>query len=43
MTALAVTLLMRSGVLMWRARQMRPAYGGAADGMPSRPAWKDRV
>lgn len=43
MTALAVTLLVRSGVLMWRARQMRPAYGGAADGMPSRPAWKDSV
>lgn len=43
MTALAVTLPVRSGVLMWRARQMRPAYGGAADGMPSRPAWKDSV
>ncbi|WP_327127144.1 DUF1453 domain-containing protein [Streptomyces sp. NBC_01727] len=43
MTALAVTLLVRSGVLMWRARQMRPAYGGAAGGMPSRPAWKDSV
>ncbi|MFF0289524.1 DUF1453 domain-containing protein [Streptomyces sp. NPDC005262] len=41
MTALAVTLLVRSGVLMWRARQMRPAYGGAADGIPSRAAWKD--
>ncbi|MGW1733478.1 DUF1453 domain-containing protein [Streptomyces sp. NPDC001999] len=43
MTALAVTLLVRSGVLMWRARQMRPAYGGAADVMPSRQAWKDCV
>ncbi|MER5686289.1 DUF1453 domain-containing protein [Streptomyces sp. NPDC002205] len=43
MTALAVTLLVRSGVLTWRARQVRPAYGGAADGMPLQPAWKDRV
>ncbi|WP_405684012.1 DUF1453 domain-containing protein [Streptomyces sp. NBC_00057] len=43
MSALAVTLVVRSGVLMWRAGQMRPAYGGSADGMSSQPAWKDRV
>ncbi|MET8326870.1 hypothetical protein [Streptomyces sp. NPDC005181] len=43
MPALAVTLLVGSGVLTWRARQVRPAYGGAADAMPSQPAWKDRV
>ncbi|MGW5274779.1 DUF1453 domain-containing protein [Streptomyces sp. NPDC004044] len=43
LTALAVTLLVRGGVLTWRARQVRPAYGGAADGLPSRPGWKDRV
>ncbi|WP_327370272.1 DUF1453 domain-containing protein [Streptomyces sp. NBC_01217] len=43
LSALAVTLAVRSGVLMWRARQMRPAYGGCGDGMPSQSAWKDRV
>ncbi|MFF2406900.1 DUF1453 domain-containing protein [Streptomyces sp. NPDC058092] len=43
MSALAVTLAARSRVLMWRAGQMRPAYGGSADGMSTRPAWKDRV
>lgn len=42
MTALAVMLLVRSGVLTWRARQVRPG-AGAADGMPLQPAWKDRV
>ncbi|MEU9621193.1 MULTISPECIES: DUF1453 domain-containing protein [unclassified Streptomyces] len=43
MSALAVTLAVRSGVLMWRAGQMSPAYGGSADGMSSQSAWKDRV
>ncbi|MFD9599748.1 DUF1453 domain-containing protein [Streptomyces sp. NPDC059970] len=43
LSALAVTLAVRSGVLMWRAAQMRPAYGGSADGMSSQPARKDRV
>ncbi|MFE7352115.1 hypothetical protein ACFU8Q_02675 [Streptomyces sp. NPDC057543] len=43
MSALAVTLAVRSDVLMWRAGQMRPAYGGPADGMASQPTWKDRV
>lgn len=43
MSALAVMLAVRSGVLMWRAGQMRPAYGGFADGMASQPAWKDLV
>ncbi|GGT47423.1 DUF1453 domain-containing protein [Streptomyces atratus] len=43
LSALAVTLAVRSGVLMWRAGQMRPAYGGSADVMSSQPAWKDRV
>ncbi|MET9657457.1 DUF1453 domain-containing protein [Streptomyces sp. NPDC006510] len=43
LSALAVTLAVRGGVLMWRAGQMRPAYGGVADGMMSRPVWKDRV
>ncbi|MEU6381513.1 DUF1453 domain-containing protein [Streptomyces sp. NPDC046909] len=43
--ALAATLLVRSGILAWRARSSHPAsvrswaYG---DGMP-RPAWKERV
>ncbi|WP_326768273.1 DUF1453 domain-containing protein [Streptomyces sp. NBC_01591] len=43
LSALAVTLAVRGGVLMWRAGQMRPAYGDAADGMMPRPAWRDRV
>ncbi|MFF1648707.1 DUF1453 domain-containing protein [Streptomyces sp. NPDC058240] len=43
LSALAVTLAARGGVLMWRAGQMGPAYGGSAGGMMSRPAWKDRV
>ncbi|MFF2329076.1 MULTISPECIES: DUF1453 domain-containing protein [unclassified Streptomyces] len=43
LSALAVTLAVRGGVLMWRAGQMRPAYGGSADAMASQPAWKDRV
>jgi hypothetical protein len=43
--ALAATLLVRSGILAWRAQSplrasaQGPAYG---DGMP-RPAWKERV
>jgi hypothetical protein len=43
--ALAVTLLVRSGVLLWRAQSMGPAsaHGRAyGDGM-ARPAWKERV
>ncbi|WP_392673099.1 DUF1453 domain-containing protein [Streptomyces sp. LN785] len=43
MAALAVTLLVRSGVLALRAREVRPAYGGAAVGPSPQPAWKDRV
>ncbi|MGW1105610.1 DUF1453 domain-containing protein [Streptomyces sp. NPDC002540] len=43
LSALAVTLAVRSGVLMWRAGSMRPAYGGCADGEPSQQVWKDRV
>ncbi|MCX4532151.1 DUF1453 domain-containing protein [Streptomyces sp. NBC_00841] len=43
MAALALTLLARSAVLTWRARGMSPAYGDAAGGPPSQPAWKDRV
>lgn len=41
--ALAVTLLVRGGVLALRTGGIRPAYGGPADGSPSQPAWKDRV
>lgn len=43
MAALALTLLVRGGVTTWRARQVAPAYGGAADGMPSSPPRKERV
>jgi len=45
MLALAATLLVRSGILVWRAQSVTPAdhpvtaYG---DGMP-RPAWRERV
>ncbi|GAA1373286.1 DUF1453 family protein [Streptomyces beijiangensis] len=40
--ALAASLLVRSGVLTWRAGRMRAPYGVAAAG-PVRAAWKDRV
>jgi hypothetical protein len=43
--ALAVTLLVRSGILAWRGQSLRgtPLPGAAyGDGM-SRPAWKERV
>ncbi|MFE6665044.1 DUF1453 domain-containing protein [Streptomyces sp. NPDC057697] len=43
LSALAVTLAVRGGALMWRAQQMAPAYGGSAGGTTPRPAWKDRV
>ncbi|MGX1674391.1 DUF1453 domain-containing protein [Streptomyces sp. NPDC055400] len=45
MLALAATLLVRSGVLIWRAQSLRPAPQGAGayrDGVPV-PSWKDRV
>jgi hypothetical protein len=43
--ALAATLLVRSGILLWRAQSLwpAPAHGPAyGDGM-ARPAWKERV
>jgi hypothetical protein len=43
LSALAVTLAARGGVLMWRAGRMDPAYGGSGGGTMSRPVWKDRV
>ncbi|NED88308.1 DUF1453 family protein [Streptomyces sp. SID11233] len=43
MMALAVTLLVRSGVLVRRAAQIPASYGDAADRAPFRQAWKDRV
>ncbi|MEU9320353.1 DUF1453 domain-containing protein [Streptomyces sp. NPDC048295] len=43
LSALAVTLAARGGVLMWRAARMDPAYGGSVGRMVSRPVWKDRV
>lgn len=45
MLGLAATLLVRSGILVWRARIFTPADGSAAaygDGM-ARPAWKEGV
>lgn len=43
--ALAATLLVRSGVLYWRAQSLTPAAGtDATYGEPmARPAWKERV
>ncbi|GAA0576333.1 DUF1453 domain-containing protein [Streptomyces crystallinus] len=38
---LAASLLVRSGILVWRAQSL-PASYGAADGS-ARPLWKDRV
>ncbi|MFI6685977.1 DUF1453 domain-containing protein [Streptomyces sp. NPDC050485] len=40
--ALAASLLVRGGVLMWRARPALTSYGVAAEGSP-RQVWKDRV
>lgn len=40
--ALAASLLVRSGVLVWRAGRIRPSYGDSGAGSPE-PAWKDRV
>ncbi|MFI1166406.1 DUF1453 domain-containing protein [Streptomyces sp. NPDC020801] len=45
MLALAGTLLVRSGILVWRTRALAPADPRTApygDAMP-RPAWKERV
>ncbi|MFF4252811.1 DUF1453 domain-containing protein [Streptomyces sp. NPDC001663] len=45
LVALAATLLVRSGILVWRAQSQAPAsaHGPAyGDGM-ARPAWKERV
>ncbi|MEV6551614.1 DUF1453 domain-containing protein [Streptomyces sp. NPDC051597] len=39
---LAASLLVRSGILAWRARSLPASYGVAADGRV-RPLWKDRV
>jgi hypothetical protein len=43
--ALAATLLIRSGILVWRARSLEPAaHPRTAYGHPlSRPAWKERM
>ncbi|MFJ1968947.1 DUF1453 domain-containing protein [Streptomyces sp. NPDC087903] len=43
--ALAGTLLVRSGIMVWRAQSLeRPAVPGAAYGDgTARPAWKERV
>jgi len=43
--ALAATLLLRSGILVWRAQFLSPAAGRSTaygDGVPQ-PAWKERV
>ncbi|MEV8569251.1 DUF1453 domain-containing protein [Streptomyces sp. NPDC051322] len=40
--ALAASLLVRSGVLVWRAGRIQPSYGVFAPGSPE-PAWKDPV
>ncbi|WP_328536273.1 DUF1453 domain-containing protein [Streptomyces sp. NBC_00344] len=40
--ALAASLLVRSGVLVWRAGRIAPSYGVSGAGTPV-PAWKDRV
>ncbi|MFF1259326.1 MULTISPECIES: DUF1453 domain-containing protein [unclassified Streptomyces] len=45
MLALAATLLVRSGVLIWRAQSLQTASrraGAYGDGVPA-PSWKDRV
>ncbi|MFK8908580.1 DUF1453 domain-containing protein [Streptomyces sp. YS-3] len=38
---LAASLLVRGGILAWRARSLPASYGVAA--APARPLWKDRV
>ncbi|WP_329402114.1 DUF1453 domain-containing protein [Streptomyces melanogenes] len=39
---LAASLLVRSGILVWRAQSLPASYGVAADSS-ARPLWKDRV
>ncbi|MFI1103577.1 DUF1453 domain-containing protein [Streptomyces melanogenes] len=39
---LAASLLVRSGILVWRAQSLPASYGVVGDG-PARPLWKDRV
>ncbi|WP_330439695.1 DUF1453 domain-containing protein [Streptomyces griseoaurantiacus] len=43
--ALAATLLVRSGILTWRARSVSPAVEGGTADAPAvgRPAWKEPV
>lgn len=43
--ALAATLLVRSGILAWRAQSLRPTveFGTAYGDRMSAPAWKERV
>ncbi|WP_393061414.1 DUF1453 domain-containing protein [Streptomyces sp. LN549] len=43
LAALAATLLVRSGVLARRAAEIPQPYRGPAEGVPFRPAGKDRV
>ncbi|MFJ5849407.1 DUF1453 domain-containing protein [Streptomyces sp. NPDC092903] len=43
MAALAVTLLVRGGVLARRVEEIPASYGDTADRAPFRQAWKDRV
>lgn len=43
MAALAATLLVRGGLLAWRAAAIPASYGGLADGVPLRPAGKEHV
>ncbi|WP_369375816.1 DUF1453 domain-containing protein [Streptomyces sp. cg36] len=39
---LAASLLVRSGILVWKAQSVRASYG-ATGGTTARPLWKDRV
>ncbi|PKV88425.1 CcdC protein domain-containing protein [Streptomyces sp. TLI_146] len=39
---LAASLLVRSGILVWRTQSLPASYGVAGDS-PARPLWKDRV
>ncbi|OAR23345.1 DUF1453 domain-containing protein [Streptomyces sp. ERV7] len=39
---LAASLLVRGGILVWRAQSLTASYGVAADGS-ARPLWKERV
>ncbi|MGW6205837.1 DUF1453 domain-containing protein [Streptomyces sp. NPDC055089] len=43
MAALAVTLLVRGGILARRAAEIPESCRGSAEGMSFRPTWKDRV